>query len=149
MGLLNTTIFTPHVDDDLVRLVERFEGVKLISYKDCVGVWTIGAGHTNNAGGFKFGPGTQITKEQADAILRDDLERFARKIWPLFKRRPTAGQWAAMLSLAFNIGPTAFAKSTRFAILFLYGRYGKQEPSTGRMNMEIILFRDGDGGSII
>lgn len=103
------------VSADGRKLIERFEGKRLVAYKDCVGVLTIGFGHTNAAGGYKFRVGDSISEGQADAILGDDLGRFCAKIAKGFKREPTQPQFDAFASLAFNIGPGAFLRSTALA----------------------------------
>lgn len=37
------------VSDKGLALIKEFEGCKLTAYKDIVGVWTIGYGHTRSA----------------------------------------------------------------------------------------------------
>ena len=51
-----------------LQLIESFEGLRLTSYQDSVGVWTIGYGHTS---GVK--PGQTITQQQAQTFLQQDL----------------------------------------------------------------------------
>ena len=94
-------------------LVKQFEGLKLEAYLDPVGVLTIGYGYTNNAG---FGPGVREgdvwTEGQAEDMLREGLTRFGEKVLKLLTYTPTENQFGAMTSLAYNIGITAFSKST-------------------------------------
>lgn len=101
------------INQATVDLVKEFEGLELHAYRDPVSVVTIGYGYTNNAG---FGPGVEMgdvwTEEQAENMLWKGLEVFAAEITPLFKRKPTDNQFGAMLSLAYNIGTGAFARST-------------------------------------
>lgn len=96
-----------------VNLVKEFEGLKLEAYYDPVGVVTIGYGYTNLAG---FGPGVKIgdrwSEQMAEEMLAKGLEKFAAEIRPLFKRIPNENQFGAMVSLAYNIGTGAFARST-------------------------------------
>lgn len=96
-----------------IDLVKRFEGKELSAYIDPVGVLTIGYGYTNRAG---FGPGVRTgdtwTEIQAEEMLREGLELFGNEIKPLFSRVPNDNQFGAFVSLAYNIGTTAFAKST-------------------------------------
>ncbi|MCC2111943.1 MAG: hypothetical protein KDJ16_07910, partial [Hyphomicrobiales bacterium] len=54
-------------------LTEPSEGKRLVAYRDCVGVWTIGYGHTSRAGAPRVSPGMKITEAQADEILSRDL----------------------------------------------------------------------------
>ncbi len=96
-----------------LALVKEFEGLELKAYKDAVGIWTIGYGTTAAAGlGILPTPGMRITEAEAEMYLKRGLERFAAKIDPLIKRPITANQRGAFLSLAYNIGPGAFAKSS-------------------------------------
>lgn len=98
---------------EAIDLIKQFEGLKLEAYKDPVGVVTIGYGYTNRAG---FGPGVKMgdkwTRDQAEKMLVETLDRFANEIRPLFKQIPNPNQFGAFLSLAYNIGTTAFRKST-------------------------------------
>ncbi|WP_164171293.1 glycoside hydrolase family protein, partial [Stenotrophomonas maltophilia] len=54
------------------------EGARLEAYRDSVGVWTIGVGHTSAAGAPKVTPGLTITAQECDAIFERDVARFAR-----------------------------------------------------------------------
>ena len=102
-----------HINQATVDLVKRFEGLELTSYRDSVGVWTIGYGTTSRAGlGVTVSAGMTITQGQAEDYLRRGLEKFAKSIWPAITAPTTANEFGAMLSLAYNIGPTAFKKST-------------------------------------
>lgn len=62
-------------------VVKSFEGRALKSYKDCVGVWTIGYGNTNHDQfavsylGRAIGPGIEITEAQADYLLHESMKR--------------------------------------------------------------------------
>lgn len=94
-------------------LIKSFEGLRLKAYKCPADKWTIGYGLTSAAGiGVTVGPGMTITEDQADDYLLAVLEKFAAKILPGMTRKPTDNQFGAMLSLAYNIGPGAFLKST-------------------------------------
>ena len=101
------------INDEGLKLIKEFEGLRLKAYQDSVGVWTIGYGTTSRAGvGVDVGPGLVITEKQAEVYLKMAIAKFARQIEPLFTREPTSNQFSAMLSLAYNIGPGAFRKST-------------------------------------
>jgi lysozyme len=94
-------------------LVKEFEGLELKAYKDAVGVWTIGYGTTAMAGvGITPRPGMRITQGEAEMYLRRGLEKFAALVDPRFTRLIGANQRGAFLSLAYNIGPGAFARSS-------------------------------------
>lgn len=89
------------------KMIEGFEGLRLEAYKDAVGVWTIGYGHT---AGVKAGQ--KITAEEASRLLTEDLDIFSNGVEALLKRVPTQAQFDAMVSLAYNIGLGGFARST-------------------------------------
>ena len=81
-----------------LQLIESFEGLRLNSYQDSVGVWTIGYGHTM---GVK--PGQVITQAQAQAFLQQDLgvaEAAVNKLGLTL----TDNQFAALVSFTFNLG---------------------------------------------
>ena len=95
------------------RLLMEREGCKLKAYKDSVGVWTIGVGHTSAAGRPPVRQGMIITQAQADTIFADDVAEFEDGVTLLLAGAPIEPhQFDAFVSLAFNIGLGAFAAST-------------------------------------
>ncbi|WP_404978382.1 lysozyme, partial [Bartonella sp. MM73XJBT] len=38
------------ISQEGLTLIKQWEGLRLNAYKDAIGVWTIGYGHTNSAG---------------------------------------------------------------------------------------------------
>lgn len=81
-------------------LIKKFEGCRLKAYKDPAGVWTIGYGHTK---GVKAGD--EITQEQADKLLRDDLAVYETKVDKYDnKYHWNQNQFDALVSFAYNIG---------------------------------------------
>lgn len=86
-----------------IALIKRFEGCRLTAYKCSAGVWTIGYGHTSGVHS-----GQVITQAQADAFLRQDLEKFERYVNSTAYVPITAqlndNQFAALVSFAFNCG---------------------------------------------
>jgi lysozyme len=95
-----------------LALIKQFEGLRLAAYRDSVGVWTIGYGHTAAAGDPKPRAGMRITKGEADAILARDLGRYETAVLAAITRPATQDQFDAMVSLCFNIGPGNFTKSS-------------------------------------
>jgi len=88
-------------------LVRQSEGCKLTAYRDGGGVWTIGYGHTAEAK-----EGLVWTQEQAERALTTDLQNAAMGLFSLIKAKLTDKQMAALISLAFNVGPSALKGST-------------------------------------
>ena len=89
------------------------EGEKLTTYRCSAGVPTIGVGHT----GPDVKMGMTITKAQSEALLVADLARFEKAVTASVKVPLTQNQFDALVSLAFNIGAGAFAKSTLVRVL--------------------------------
>lgn len=92
--------------------IQKWEGCRLDAYKDVAGVWTIGYGHTSMAGPPKVVPGLRITMAEADAILARDLGRYEAGVSKAVTRVPSQHQFDAMVSLCYNIGEGAFARSS-------------------------------------
>lgn len=88
-------------------LIRQFEGLSLKPYRCPAGKWTIGYGHT----GQRAMEGKPITADEAKAILAADLRGFERWVAQMC---PVAHQheFDAMVSLAFNIGNSAFHRSS-------------------------------------
>lgn len=90
-------------------LIKRFEGLRLDAYRCPAGVPTIGYGST----GPHVRIGQRISKAEADELLTQDAARFVRGVSERLGDSPaTQSQFDAMVSLAFNIGLDAFARST-------------------------------------
>jgi lysozyme len=96
------------VNQVTIDLVKRNEGCKLAAYQDSVRVWTIGYGHT----GDDVAEGLQITQDQAEQLLRRDLEKFQDGVDDAVSGDTSDNQFGAMVSLAFNIGLGHFKTST-------------------------------------
>ena len=90
-----------------LSLIKSFEGLRLQAYQDAVGVWTIGYGTTR---GVKAG--MAITKEQAERMLMDDVQRFEPEIERLVKVQLNRNQWDALMSFTYNLGAANLESST-------------------------------------
>lgn len=90
----------------LIQKIKEFEGLRLSSYKDSAGVWTIGYGHT-----YGVKQGQTITKAQADSLLRGDLMKAEKYVNDL-RLELTQGQYDALVDFAYNIGPGRLGNST-------------------------------------
>lgn len=89
-------------------LVKSFEGLKLKAYKDSVGILTVGWGST----GSHVTAGMTITKEQAEQLLKKDLERFEKGVCDLVKVPLNQNQFDALVSFSFNLGLGNLKSST-------------------------------------
>jgi lysozyme len=98
------------VTDQAIGLIKGFEGLHLKAYPDPASElaktgkgkgdpWTIGYGHTK---GVK--PGDTCTLDQANAWLREDVDEAADIVRAAVQVPLTAGEFAALVSLAYNLG---------------------------------------------
>lgn len=100
-----------HINQAGLDLVKHFEGLYLKAYKDPVGIWTIGYGHT----GLTHQDGTvhagrQITKAEAEQLLKHDMGKFEEEVKELITVPLNDNQFSALVSFHFNTG--GLAKST-------------------------------------
>ena len=92
-----------------IELIESFEGCPLTAYQDTRGIWTIGRGHT----GPEVVPGLIWTQVQADQQFLQDLHQRAEgPLNQLLRVTLNPNQFAALCSLAFNIGAGGFRASS-------------------------------------
>ena len=89
-----------------IDFIKRHEALRLHAYKDAVGVWTIGYGHTLTAK-----EGMVISEVEAEKLLKQDLktaeDEINRHLLPLKQH-----QFDSLISFVFNVGIGAFRKST-------------------------------------
>ncbi|MEM9450399.1 MAG: lysozyme [Cyanobacteria bacterium P01_E01_bin.6] len=108
----DTTALHRKINDAGKDLVKRFEGLRLKSYLCPANVWTVGYGSTDG-----ITKGMRITESEADSILDKDLIRFEKAVTELVKVELSGNEFAALVSLAFNIGIGAFKRSTLLKLL--------------------------------
>jgi len=92
-----------------IGLIQQFEGFSPFRYRDSAGYWTIGVGHLIRPGEHFNEP---LLGDAAEVLFERDLKPKvaavnARVSVPLYQ-----GQFDASVSLVYNIGEGAFAKST-------------------------------------
>jgi lysozyme len=93
-----------------MALIKESEGLRLNAYIDAVGIPTIGYGHTD---GVKMG--TTITVQAAIDLLESDVKYFEDGVSAWTEQMGVAlneNEFAACVSLAYNIGLAAFTSST-------------------------------------
>lgn len=81
------------------ELIEKFEGLRLKSYKCPAGVWTIGYGHTKTAK-----PNMRIDIETARQLLQSDVKRFENYVNRRITSTINQNQFDALVDHSFNIG---------------------------------------------
>lgn len=97
----------------LEQLTERFESLRLTAYQDVKGVWTIGYGHT----GPETVAGVVWTKELAEAVLLADTQRAVDCVNRSVFVPITQGEFDALVDFTFNVGCSAFEKSTMLKLI--------------------------------
>lgn len=95
-----------------VDLICEFEGKRLVAYDDGVGVWTIGFGTIKYPNGVRVEKGDTCTLDQAKEYMRHDLIEFEHTVNSSVKVPLNQNQFDALVSLAYNIGSSAFKSST-------------------------------------
>jgi lysozyme len=95
-----------------VALIKSYEQCRLKAYRDSAGVWTVGWGLTTAAGLIDVRSATTLTQQEADNYFVLALIKFEQEVAAVLKRTPTDNQFSAMVSLAYNIGGTAFRTSS-------------------------------------
>lgn len=92
-------------------LIAHAEGLRLESYPDPGGVWTIGWG-TTRINGKAVQPDMVITKEQADSYFNHDIAIVEKEVSKLVKVPLTDNQFSSLVSFVYNIGSAQFRTST-------------------------------------
>jgi len=110
--------------DKIKQLIRGEEGRRLDVYRDPgAGAWTVGDGHLVLASDsvmrngvllklHPFGPVKEITAAEADKFFNNDTTIATHAVDDAVKVLLTSNQRAALISLVFNIGVTAWNKST-------------------------------------
>ena len=111
-SMLGIAIDEMHISLNGIDLIRNFESLRLSAYDDGVGVWTIGYGTTKYPGGVRVKKGDVCTPDQAKAYMQHDLKKFEQTVNSTVKVPVNQNQFDALVSLAYNIGPTAFEEST-------------------------------------
>jgi lysozyme len=121
MGSIAAVHFTnqyTHIEENIMAIAQstlafitKEEGARNKAYKDSKGLWTIGVGHLIKPDEQHLITAT-LTDEQVAELLRSDLKWCSKAVESSVKVPLTQSQFDALYSLCFNIGETAFRKST-------------------------------------
>ncbi|NQY14871.1 MAG: lysozyme [Henriciella sp.] len=96
-----------------LNVIKAFEGFRARSELLPNGRWIIGYGHVRQAK-----KGLRVSESEAEAILREyDLPPVERFVMRCVLAPTTQNEFDALVSLAFNVGPKAFASSDVVASL--------------------------------
>ncbi len=94
-----------------LQFLKDGEGFRKEAYKDTGGVWTIGYG-TIKWLGKPVEQGMTITKKEAELALQADLAWAQTAVNKLVKVPLSQNMFDALVSFVYNIGESAFMKST-------------------------------------
>jgi len=109
----------------LITGVATHEGFRDKAYRPVpTDVLTLGHGYTLREDGTPIREGDTITLEQSKSRLRKELMSYRIRISECIKVPVTENQADAFTSLSFNIGTSAFCKSTLVRKLNLYDYQG-------------------------
>lgn len=100
------------VNQDGLNLIKEFEGLRLNAYQCSAKVWTIGYGHTKDV--YR---GQEITLEQAEVSLLDDLQDAQNAVSRLVMVPLNDNEYSALVSFVFNVGSGNFEGSTLLKLL--------------------------------
>ncbi len=89
-------------------LIRKYEGLQLAAYVCPGGKLTIGYGHT----GADVTTGKKIDAEEANALLRKDVQRFEKSVNELVMVPISQGMFDALISFSFNLGAGSLKSST-------------------------------------
>lgn len=131
------------------------EGIVLTTYKDSVGVLTIGCGHTKAAGPPKPILGLKITLSEAVALFRKDIKKYEAGVNRAIRVSLAQHEFDALVSFHYNTGGIARAKLTkslnagdRKAAAAKFMGWIKPRSIIGRREKEQALFKKGSYGQL-
>jgi len=107
-----------------IELIKHHEGIRYKPYRCPARLWTVCVGHVlypdqgkmpiDQRDGYALHPEDNRTfsKEEVDAILRSDLDRFERGVSKLITTPLSQGMFDALVSFSFNVGLGTLQRST-------------------------------------
>lgn len=101
---------------EALKLIRAFEGCSLHSYPDPASggaPFTIGFGTTRYRDGSAVLPGDQISQDEADQLLLDEVEHIATRLRATvpFWGEMSSNQQCALISFAYNLGTEFYGAS--------------------------------------
>lgn len=105
-------------NDAGLQLIRESEGLRLTAYNNG-GQWLIGYGHADGVT-----QGMTITKDEAEAYLRQDVRTCEHFVGQLVTVPVTQNEFSAMVSFCYNVGHGNFQKSSILSKLNAGDRQG-------------------------
>jgi lysozyme len=113
-----------NVSAKTIEMIKHHEGVRFKPYQCPAKLWTIGVGHVlypnqgkmpiDQRGAYALHPedNRAFSKDEVDAILRADLDRFERGVERFCPVLLTQGMFDGLVSFSFNVGLGTLQRST-------------------------------------
>ena len=139
------------------NFIKKWEGERLQAYRDPIGIWTIGVGHTGPVNGQMIKAGLTITTKQSEQLLQQDIQSHTRVLKQVVKVPLTQSQFDALASFCFNLGPNIitnplllqainrkdWAETTKQMARYVYAGSIQLQGLINRRQAEIELFNQG------
>lgn len=104
------------ISDKGIGIIKEFEGFRSSAYKCSAGVWTVGYGSTV-INGDKVKACDKVSREEAERLLRVEANRLAGELKKIILVPLNQNQIDALISFTYNIGLSAFSKSTMLKLI--------------------------------
>jgi lysozyme len=113
-----------NVSAKAIEMIKHHEGVRFKPYQCPAKLWTIGVGHVlypnqgkmpidqRGAYALHSEDNRSFSKDEVDAILRADLDRFERGVEKFCPVALTQGMFDGLVSFSFNVGLGTLQRST-------------------------------------
>ena len=98
-------------------IIRESEGFRNQAYKDTGGVWTIGYGTIKYPNGVTVKQGDTCTQGQANLWLMNDCKWVDACLDKYIKVKLNQNQFDALASFVYNVGESAFVKSTMLTLI--------------------------------
>ena len=101
-----------NISEEGISLIKNYEGCRLESYQDSVGVWTIGFGHIKDVK-----EGDKINQDEAENLLKEEMPEYEGYINNMVEVPLDQCQFDALVCWVYNLGPTNLRESTLLKLL--------------------------------
>ena len=115
---LNSTVAGQlDISENGYAIIRDAEGFRSTAYLDTGGVWTIGFGTIKYPNGTSVKKGDTCTKNEAEQWLKNDCVWVDACLDKNVKVNLNQNQFDALASFVYNVGETAFVKSTMLTLI--------------------------------
>ena len=113
-----------NVSSEAIKVIQHHEGIRYKAYRCPAKLWTVGVGHVlypeqgklpiDQRDGFALRPDDNraFSKDEVDAILKSDLQRFERGVFSFCPVALSQGMFDGLVSFSFNVGLGTLQRST-------------------------------------